>query len=468
MIKPLILIVDDDEIIRSSVIHILGEKYDFIEADDFESGIRAYSGNDISLSILDIEFEKSKNGIDLLKEIKKADSQAHVIMLSSFTDIGRAITSMKNGASDYIPKTSESIEQELGFRIEQILERDMESRALRSSANFQCENNMLVFGSDKLKTIFEEIKSVGNIRILIEGETGTGKTPVAIYANSVLSEKGKRPFVSINCAGLTKERFQDQMFGHKKGAYTGSVNDIPGLVELAKGGDLFLDEIGDLAPDCQAELLTFLDNGEFRRLGDPVTRRSDCRIIAATNVNLKERVQEGRFRKDLYSRLQQCRIYIPPLRERKEDIRPVMEHYIRFYCGYPKPYREGIYDLYHGFDWEEGNVRELRDAVHYMCQKARNSDVIELEHVNSNYSPGYASEKSVNEAVSDGQIVLKDLGDRVRENGFENYMSLVEREVLLKLCADQKSSRSLAGSINISSATLHRKLRKHNIRILKI
>ncbi|MFH1728892.1 MAG: sigma 54-interacting transcriptional regulator [Pseudomonadota bacterium] len=209
----------------------------------------------------------------------------------------------------------------------------------------------------------DEIKEIEDMNLLIIGETGVGKTPIAQYANRVMTNGTDRPFVRINCAGISKERMQDEMFGHKKGAYTGAECDKKGLVEIADGGDLFLDEIGDLPLDCQADLLMFLDSDEYRRVGETTLRCAKNRIIAATNKDLDNEVNEGRFRKDLYSRLSQYRVSIPPLRERKEDILPIMEYYINKYAGFNKPYSDEVKKAYLENDFCEGNVRELKDSV---------------------------------------------------------------------------------------------------------
>lgn len=462
-----ILVVEDDFITRKAISLTIGSKYDVVEASDYDSAMSQYSGNNVILTVLDINYNKDKDGIDVLRAIKKMDCTAPVIILSSSVQTDVVVECMKIGAYDYITKNVDKITSELLLRIDSALKRNMEQRSYESLKLSLNDKYSIISDSVKIKSILEEIDAVGNMNILIEGETGVGKTPVAKYANTVMSRNQGRPFVRINCAGLNRERLQDELFGHIKGAYTGAVSDRKGLVEAAKGGDLFLDEIGDMNLECQAELLTFLDNGEYRRLGETVTRHSDCRIISATNLNLKEQVEKRLFRKDLYSRLAQCKIGIPPLRDRKEDIQPIMEFYIKKFYGFSKDYEPGIIELYKKYDWQEGNVRELKDAVVYMCNKAKSCDSISLEHVGLDCSglDEDNSDASVGTNCTNDSIQLNISKEDILKFGLKKYISYLEKQILMIAIRDEKSIRSLAKKMDMIDMTLLRKFKKYNIAV---
>jgi DNA-binding NtrC family response regulator len=459
-LKKNILIIDDDFIVRTTLSSLLSSRYELIEASNYAQAVDAFNKNEVSLIILDIFLNDERTGLDLLSEFRRLNNTAPVIMLSNSSDLETVIKCMKLGATDYIAKGNLDNYEDLAIKIHNCFRKEVETRVITSLERNFDEQNPVIFASKVIQRMLQEIESIDDMNILIEGETGVGKTPIARYANTFLSKKTNtvRPFVRVNCAGLSRERLQADLFGHKKGAFTGAVSDNKGLVELAKDGDLFMDEVGDMDPACQSELLTFLDSGEYRRVGDPVTRHSNCRIIAATNTNLKDRVDKGLFRKDLYSRLAQCRLTIPPLRDRKEDIKPVMEYYIEKYFGHSKPCSKEVMDVYLKHDWQEGNVRELRDAVKYMCVKARSEDTIGLAHLNSDY---YYSNTNLGDIV----INSNNIKNSVMDVGYDNYLDGIERMILDKLAKDEKSINGLSKKIKTSDVTLWRKFKKYNINI---
>lgn len=457
-LRKKILLVDDDSIIISVLKTLLSSQYTIIETSNYKAAVQALHENDISLAILDIFLNDDKSGLDILLEIRRLNNMTPVIMLSNSSDLDTVIKCIRMGACDYIPKGNLDDHDGLMIKINNCFNKELSCRTIKSFEREFDHNHPIVFQSKSIQRILQEVELLEDMNILIEGETGVGKTPVARHANAIAAKRTNsvRPFVRINCAGLSRERLQADLFGHTKGAFTGAVNDNKGLVELAKDGDLFMDEVGDMDPSCQAELLTFLDSGEYRRLGDPVLRHSNCRIIAATNTNLKDRVEKGLFRKDLYSRLSQSRIIIPPLRARKEDIVPIVEYYIEKYCGYKKKYTKEILDVYLKHDWMEGNIRELKDAVRYMCVKAKNSKTIDLNHLNAGY---YYSNKKLDDIV----INTNNIKNTVMEVGYDNYIDSIERMVLDHLSREEKSIKSLSGKIKTSDVTLWRKFKKYNI-----
>ncbi|MFH1727156.1 MAG: sigma-54 dependent transcriptional regulator [Pseudomonadota bacterium] len=459
--KKTILVIDDDNALRRSICLILGELYQTIEAIDYESSLSKINSYEIDLVILDLNFDEEKNGIDVLKYIKSKDKTTPIIILSSITETEKVVECISLGAFDYITKSVETLEHDLLLRIEKALKT---AKTLRSfeSMRIEFKDKYEIISQNKIiLEIMKEIQYIDDMNLLIEGETGVGKTPIARYTNSCLSNGVKRPFVRVNCAGLSRERLQDILFGHKKGAYTGAESDLQGLVELAKDGDLFLDEIGDLNFECQAELLMFLDCGEYRRLGDPIVRHSNCRIISATNYSLKRRVIEGKFRQDLYSRLSPCKVRIPALRERKEDIIPIMEYYIMQFCGFLKPVTTSVKDLFLKNDWLEGNVRELKDAVQYMCQKSKQAEQINIEHL----SPIYFLENKNIAKLNSQDFNMHSVKEDVMIKGLDTYLDAIERQVLEEISQGERSIRSLAMKLNAVEVTLYRKFKKHGLTI---
>ncbi|MFH1729751.1 MAG: sigma-54 dependent transcriptional regulator [Pseudomonadota bacterium] len=452
-----LLIADDEYSVRASLSLILGKKYSIVEADSFTSCIDAYKNNDISLTILDIDFKEDKDGLNLLKQIRQIDKSAPVIMLSDIISINKIVESMKLGAYDYIAKSSDNLKEDLLIRIENCLRRSVREKCYELLKTKVKKEHHIVTQDKSILAALNEINSIGEMNILIEGETGVGKTPVALYANTVLSSSSKaRPFVRINCAGLNRARLQDELFGHKKGAYTGAENDKQGLVELANNGDLFFDEIGDLDLECQAELLMFLDSGEFRRLGDPILRSTNCRIVCATNSNLKQKVNDGSFRHDLYSRISQCPFVIPPLRDRKQDIKIIMEYYINEFAGFDKPYEKKILETFNDYHWYEGNVRELKNAVLYMCQKSKKEEMIKFSHINYEYL------KENSSFNNNGQQKLIDK-EKIFDLGLENYLKYIEKDIYKEIIDGEKDLRILAKKLKVPESTFYRKLKSYKI-----
>jgi len=463
--KKTILIVDDEGIFRTSFKEVMGSMYKIVTAFDYDSAFAQLENHQVDLIILDIHLGMGKSGVDILKKIRTSDPHLPIIMLSTSSSLNVVVDCMKFGAADYLDKTTQNIFKELTLKIQKCIDREKESRALDCIQQQSQKENSIIGSNPKLQKILNEIEELGDIRILIEGETGVGKTPLAKYANTILAKGKPRPFVHINCAGLSRERIQDELFGHKRGAFTGAEFDKKGLIELAEGGDLFLDEIGDIPLECQAELLIFLDSGEYRRLGDPVTRYSNCRVIAATNCDLKNLVEKGSFRKDLYSRISIYKASIPTLKERKDDIPELVNYYINKFCGFQKDMDKKCFEIFVNLDWEEGNIRELKDAVYYMCQKGRKEESLKVEHI----SPIYRAElkKIPSFSMMIKNQASQDMKETILETGFQDYLGTIEKRALEDLVKGERSIRSLATKLKLPEATLFRKLKKHDVTIIK-
>lgn len=345
--------------------------------------------------------------------------------------------------------------------VESATNQEMEMVAPPSPLSYSClttptpSKEILVGQHELLLLAKKKTEEAKHLRILFVGETGVGKTPFARFSNELMSKADgtKRPFEQINCACLGREQFQDILFGHRKGAFTGAISDKQGLVELASGGDLFLDEIGEMPLDVQAHFLTFLDTMEYYRLGDDRKRKAKVRILCATNRDLREMVEQGRFRKDLYSRISQVVVKIPSLRQRASDLKPLVEHFICTFSGYRKPYQKELIALLEKHSWEDGNVRELKDAMEYLCLMSQDSEVVETRHLGDRY-------RSQNPSVTSGGFIPAPSLDEIQELGLEGYMDSLEKEVLKKLlCNAEGCMDTLAKALKTSRSTLYRRIR---------
>lgn len=314
----------------------------------------------------------------------------------------------------------------------------------------------LIGQSETLQHAKEVTQRARNLRILFLGETGTGKTPFARYSHFNLNNLvgRERAFEQVNCAALDADHFQDVMFGHKRGAFTGAISDKTGLVELAKGGDLFLDEIGDMPLSTQAHLLTFLDNQEYYRLGDDQKRRADVRVLAATNRDLPLMIKEGTFRLDLYSRLSQVIVRIPPLRERICDLPLLFEYFLRTFSKGQTTYDPKVLDFLYQQQWREGNVREFKDTIEFLCVMAENSGRIDCSHLPDHFW------KSNHEPIT--HSLQTDISlPLLYEVGLEEYVTRVEDRLLDSVLKERRGRLGrLARDLKISRSTLYRKLRR--------
>ncbi|RKZ21525.1 sigma-54-dependent Fis family transcriptional regulator, partial [bacterium] len=319
--KPKLLIVDDDDALREMLRQALGKDYRIEEAERGEEALRKMEKDEFDLCLLDIILPDA-DGIELIPELKGISPSTVVIVMTGYPTVERAVDAMKKGAFDFVKKPFGV--KEIRF----ILKRAVEEKKLREAyenlvefADARFSFSGIIGKSKAMKEIFRLIRTVApsNATILIEGESGTGKELLAkaIHRNSP-RKNGK--FVAINCGALPETLLESELFGYKKGAFTGAVSSKKGLFEVADRGTVFLDEIGNTSPSFQMKLLRVLEEGSFYPLGSTEPVKVDVRIISATNTSLEELVEKGVFRQDLYFRLNVVKIVIPPLRERKEDI----------------------------------------------------------------------------------------------------------------------------------------------------
>jgi len=363
-----ILVVDDEEIVRSSLVDWLKEDGYYAEAaaDAFEA-LEKLKERPWDIALVDLKMPKM-DGLELMEKMKEAKPDIQVIIITAYATVHTAVQAMKKGAYDYLVKPFNP--EEISLLIERLIESQelvREISFLRKELAKQYQFHDLVSKSPKMQQIFDFARTVAksNSNILILGESGTGKELLArAIHNESLRAKG--PFVAVSCVALPETLLESELFGHEKGAFTDAITQKKGKFELAHGGTLFLDEIGDISPKLQLALLRVLQEREFTRVGGTKPIRVDVRIIAATNRDLKKAVDEGRFRDDLYYRLNVITIQIPPLRERKEDIPLLVHRFIeKFNIELGKRVErisEEALKLLMQYDWP-GNVRELENVI---------------------------------------------------------------------------------------------------------
>ena len=361
-----ILVVDDDPDIRE----VLGDRleslgYQVLSASNGREGLEILEKQSPQLLLLDIEMP-DMNGLEVLKEIRRRENDVTVVMITAYGTIERAVQAMKQGAYDFIPKPFEP--DHIALTVQKALEREKLKRGVEILSEEVCERHHLVVGkSAKMNEAIDTAKKAANSKatVLLLGESGTGKE---IFARAIHNwgVRRREAFIAINCVGLSKELLESELFGHEKGAFTGAHQLKKGKMELAHGGTVFLDEAGDISPDLQTKLLRFLQEREFERVGGTKPIRVDVRIIAATNRDLDGAVREGRFREDLYHRLNVIPITLSPLRERKDDIAALAHFFMqRFSLEAKKNFTEISQEAQEkllAYDWP-GNVRELANVI---------------------------------------------------------------------------------------------------------
>jgi DNA-binding NtrC family response regulator len=365
--RPVILVVDDDAGLRDSFRLILEDEYEVVDAADGPRALDLIRSASIDLVLLDIRLP-DMDGIEVLERIKAIDEQIEVILVTAVKTVRTAVAAMKLGAFDYLTKPFE--EDELFALIRRALERralEREVVFLRSELERRQETDAIVGEHPEMQRLARLVAQTSRTTttVLITGESGTGKELIARAIHRHGPRAGK-PFVAVNPAAIAETLLESELFGHEKGAFTGAMQRRLGRFELAQGGTLFLDEIGTLKPEFQVKLLRVLQEREIERVGGTRTVKIDVRIVAATNVDLKQAVAQGAFRDDLYYRLNVVPIHVPPLRERRDDIPLLVEHFVRRYSrDFVKPIEGVAPDALSAmieYSWP-GNVRELQNII---------------------------------------------------------------------------------------------------------
>jgi DNA-binding NtrC family response regulator len=367
--KGSVLVVDDEEIMREVLETLLtaaGYKVDLAKTG--EEGIEAYGRREYDVVLLDVSMP-GIGGLRALEEFLKMDAEAVIVMITAYATFDTAIAAWEKGAFNCIrkPFQNEQITATVAAGIKR-RRKDEERKTLRRAMSRAVDRGEIVGRSEAMQDVFRLIEQVAPARstVLITGESGTGKELIAKSIHESSPRAGK-PFVTVNSSNIPSELLESELFGHTRGAFTGAVAAKKGLFEVADGGSIFLDEIGDIPPETQVRLLRVIQEREFTPLGDTAPRRVDVRIIAATNIDLKEAVKHGAFREDLYYRLSVVPIELPPLRDRREDVLPLAQHFIRKYNEenareVSEHIAPEVLALLEEYPWP-GNVRELENAV---------------------------------------------------------------------------------------------------------
>ncbi|MBU9889501.1 MAG: sigma-54 dependent transcriptional regulator [Candidatus Omnitrophica bacterium] len=446
-----ILLAEDDVNARKGLTQFLqGLDYDVITAANGPEAFELFKKDGPDLVISDIRMPEM-DGVTLLERIKGVSPSAKVILLTAYGSVEDAVKAMKKGAFYYLAKPVNL--EELEFLVKKAFSShrlEEENQELRQELFRERYNQGdLIAQSSKMKELLATVDKIAasNASVLIEGESGTGKELIARRIHA-LSARNLQPFIAVHCAALTETLLSSELFGHEKGAFTGATDRKKGRFERAHGGSLFLDEIGEISKDTQVKLLRVLQEGEFERVGGTKTIKVDVRLIAATNKTLLDEVNHQRFREDLYYRVNVIYLRVPPLRERKEDIPPLVSSFIRQYAGSNGKKISGIdagaLERLMRYDWP-GNIRELKNVIERMIVLSSGGRLT-AELVPEEFRAG--------ETAPDGMRLSLE-GDRITD---------VERELIRRVLQEVKGNKSLAAEkLGISRRTLYRKLDAYKI-----
>jgi DNA-binding NtrC family response regulator len=452
--KIRVMVVDDDAVLRKLVSDQIARMgFDSTPAASGEEALDVLSKSDFDVVLLDIRMP-GIGGLDTLREVRKLEDAPEVIMLTADTSLGTGIEAMRLGAYDYLTKPATLDEIEAVVRKADEKRRLVRQNAsLRDAVRQPTEDvaGALVYKSKAIEGLvaLADTAARADSTVVITGESGTGKDVLARFLHA-RSQRADSPMIAVNCAALPETLFESEFFGHERGAFTGATSTKRGLIEAADSSTLFLDEVGEMPAQTQVKLLRFLEEGRFRRVGSTRDREADVRVIAATNRNLAEDVSAGRFRADLFYRLNVISLHVPPLRQRREDIPALTEHFLTLFR---ERFNRPTLDLspearqrLSAYDWP-GNVRELRNALERAAAlAAADSDTIEADQI----LPAFTSQSP---------------GGDTNISSFDSApltLDQLERQHILRVLEEQSGNRERAAAVlGISARTLYRKLREY-------
>jgi two-component system response regulator HydG len=449
--KPKILVVDDEASHRKMIEAVLSDEgYEIKQADDGQTAIDAVKKEFYDLVLMDIRMS-AVGGIEALKQIKEISPAIPIIIMTAYASVDTAVNALKSGAYDYLTKPLDI--DELKILVQKTLryhQLEKENIYLKERLNDRFDFSNIIGRSPAMKKLFETTALVApsEATVLIFGESGTGKELIAnaIHQNSPRKE---RPLITVNCAALPETLLESELFGHEKGSFTGAIARKQGRFQLAHHSSIFLDEVAEMAPATQAKILRVLQEREFEPLGSTQTIKVDTRVIAATNKNLEEEIKKGRFREDLYYRLNVVSLEVPPIRERREDISLLADFFLKRYAEKNKRILKGFtpraMDLLMRYDWP-GNVRELENVVERAVIMARGEMITPAEFPD----------------------ILQELDPEVKAT----YVNLspgrtlkdVEKDMIIRTLEETAGNRTHAAKIlGISRRTLQLKLKEYGI-----
>ncbi len=450
--KGKILIVEDEKSMRE-VLKILleGENYEVISASDGLEGLSYITKDIFDLVITDIKMPMA-DGFEILKKVKEISPDTIVIMITAFGTTESAIEAMKLGAYDYIHKPFKI--DEIRLIVRKAIEKkklSQEVTLLREKVRTSYTLENIIGQSQKMQELFKLIPRIAqsNSNVLIMGESGSGKELFATALHN-LSHRKERNFVTINCATFPEGLLESELFGHMKGSFTGALYNKQGLFEIADAGSIFLDEICEMPMNLQAKLLRVLENGIFRRVGGTTDIKVDVRVISATNKDIKDEIASGRFRDDLYYRLNVVPLHVPPLRERKEDIPLLVNHFLRKTSDHPKKITPEAMRILMDHPWK-GNVRELENVIE------RVSLLTDKEHITPAELPPEITEYADE---------LKEIQDLTEEGiQIDTLIEDIEKKYLLKALKKANGVKTEAARLlNLSFRSFRHRLQKYGIK----
>jgi len=449
-----ILVVDDKAGGRKSLReHLSRAGHNVIEAEDEDAAIECLRNNSIDLVLTDVRMKKPDGGMKVLRVTREEYPDIPVILITAFGMVPQAVEAMREGAEDYIERLFNI--NELKLKIKKALQKGhlvQENRFLRQELHLDGDFGDIIGKSEKLRNVLQVVKKVSrsDAAVLIRGESGTGKDLIAqaIHNNS---DRRDKPFIRTECAVYAEGVLESELFGHERGSFTGASRSRMGRFELANGGTIFLDEIGDTSPATQLKLLRVVQDKIFERVGGSTSVKVDVRIIAATNKNLEEAIEKGTFREDLYYRINVVPIYVPPLRERKEDIPELVYHFLKDFAGKVSNRVIDIspeaMDLLMSYTWR-GNVRELENAIE-RAMVLTDDDTILAEHLPLPPSMGLSKDE---------------LRSKFGAGSLDEQVDAFEKELILKALEQNNWVRTkTAEALKMKRPTLNYKMIKYDI-----
>ncbi|MFQ5646404.1 MAG: sigma-54-dependent transcriptional regulator [bacterium] len=443
-----VLIIDDESRIRSSLSGILtDENYQVLQAGNAEDGLDIVSSHKPEAVLLDIWLPRM-DGLEALEKIKSLDPSIEVIMISGHGTVETAVKATKLGAYDFLEKPL-SLEKVL-LTIEHALEkRELESENKKLKKRISKDETFFIGESEKIKKILTDLDLIAptNGSVMISGENGTGKEIIAKLLHEKSKRKGK-PFIEVNCAAIPESLIESELFGHEKGSFTGAIASRAGKFEAADRGTIFLDEIGDMSLTTQAKLLRVLENMTIVRVGGNNNIQVDVRVISASNKDLKREVAEGNFREDLYYRLNVIPVFLPSLRERRDDIPLLAEHFLKSFCRQngkrSKVVSPEAMEKLCQYDWP-GNVRELKNIIERMVIMTRGNKI------------GASDVPYLGRTVIPNALSLEPVSLKEARDNFERQ--LIEE----KLSRNQGNISKTAKELNMERSNLHKKIKQYHL-----
>jgi len=440
-----VLIIDDEKNIRTMLSVCLEEAGCVVTAvSSADAALDALRRQSFELAFLDLRLG-DVNGLEVIPKLLAESPQLSIVVITAYATFETAVEAIKRGACDYVPKPFTPAQ------IRHVVEQVAEQRAtalrvadLEQQLHDAVPEADLTTDSPKMRAVLETLTraAAADVAVLLRGENGTGK---GVLARTLHAQSPRRahPFVVVNCPTLSEELLASELFGHTKGAFTGAIRDQAGRVESAQGGTLFLDEIGEISPGLQAKLLRFLQDKEFERVGESLTRHADVRVVAATNRDLESDVKSGRFREDLLYRLNVIELHIPPLRERPEDLLPLAHKFLEFFARSARRQTPELSAAaaaaLQSYSWP-GNIRELRNAI-------ERAVILWPAHV---IEPAAFPERIAAHASSTARL------------GADFTLEAIEREHILQVIARSPTLEDAARILGIDSSTLWRKRKRYD------